>query len=165
MYAGKGQIRQGLKAVVKPGHELNMSGFFADLCSNKEEIQQELMDDPLVLKELKLRALASTDRFVGQTAKWGKKTGKDLPILILQGSSDGCVSPKRVTELMNNMQSDDQTLAWRGNFGHLQFETCHMRVATLDAIANWLISHGADAQVKLQRFQQNIADAGGIVTK
>jgi alpha-beta hydrolase superfamily lysophospholipase len=165
MYAGKGQIRQGLKAVLKRSHELDMSGFFADLCSQRQEVQQELLDDPMVLKRLKLKALASTDTFVAKTAKWGKMTRPELAVLILQGSVDGCVSPKRVTDLMNNMKSDDQTLAWRGNFGHLQLETNYMRVATLDAISNWMIAHGSDSKIKMQRFQQNIADAGGIVTK
>jgi alpha-beta hydrolase superfamily lysophospholipase len=30
MYAGKGQIRQGVKAVFKPQHEVDMSSFFTD---------------------------------------------------------------------------------------------------------------------------------------
>ncbi len=165
MYAGKGQIRQGIKAVVRPSHELNMSGFFADLCSNRQDVQKEMMDDPLVLKKLTLGALISTDEFVDKTSKWGKKTSPDLAVLILQGSVDGCVSPKHVTDLMNNMSSTDQTLAWRGNFGHLQLETTCMRTATLDAIANWVISHGPESKLKLQHFQQNIADAGGTITK
>jgi alpha-beta hydrolase superfamily lysophospholipase len=165
MYAGKGQIRQGIKAVIRPSHELNMSGFFADLCSNIPEVQNEMIDDPLITKKLPLGALISTDEFVDKTAKWGGKTSPQLSVLILQGSADGCVSPKHVTDLMNAMKSDDQTLAWRGNFGHLQLETTFMRVATVNAIANWLIEHGKDSQVRLQSIQQSIADLGGTCTK
>jgi alpha-beta hydrolase superfamily lysophospholipase len=165
MYAGKGQIRQGLKAVVKPSHEVDLRGFFTELCSNREDVQNEMIDDPLILKKVKLAALVKTDSFVDKTAEWGKKTDPHLAVLILQGSEDGCVNGKHVTELMNNMPSDDQNLAWRGNFGHLQLETIFMRAASIDAIASFLINHGRDGQTKLQGVQQTITDAGGILTK
>jgi len=161
MYAGKGQIRQGLKAIVTPHHELDMKGFFTDLVSQRQNVQDEMTDDPFIVKELPLGALISTDKFVDQTAKWGKNTNQNLAVLILQGSKDGCVSPKHVTDLMNNMPSDDQTLAWRGNFGHLQLETIYMRAQTIDAIAGWLFNHGVDGKQKMQGLQQNIADLGG----
>jgi alpha-beta hydrolase superfamily lysophospholipase len=165
MYGGDGQIRQGIKAAFKPSHEVNMSGFFAELCSKRPEVQQEMMDDPLILKKLPIGALLSTDEFVRGTAKWGKGTSPDLAVLILQGSADGCVSPKHVTDLMNNMKSDDQTLAWRGNFGHLQLETRNMRVATVNAVANWLAEHGPDRKLKQASVQQDVADLGGTITK
>ncbi len=165
MYAGKGQIRQGIKAVIRPSHEFDMSSFFAELCSNKPDVQAEMMDDPLIVKKLPLGALIATDLFVDKTDKWGKETSPQLAVLILQGSADGCISPKHVTDLMNNMKSDDQTLAWRGNFGHLQLETCYMRVATVNAVADWMIEHGNDSQIRLKTFQQNIADLGGTITK
>ncbi len=66
---------------------------------------------------------------------------------------------------MNNMQSDDQTLAWRGNFGHLQLETRNMRVATINAIADWLAEHGPDRLLKQEHVRQDVADLGGTVTK
>jgi alpha-beta hydrolase superfamily lysophospholipase len=164
MYAGEGQIRQGIKAVIRPGHELNMSSFFADLCSQRPEVQQEMQDDPYIAKKLKLGALLSTDDFVEKTAKFGKGTDPGLAVLIIQGSADGCVSPKHVTELMNNMPSDDQTLAWRGNFGHLQLETVYMQPPVIDAIANWLADHSKDRRVRLKDLEQNIADLGGTIS-
>ncbi len=163
MYAGKGQIRQGVKAVIKPSHELDMRSFFADLCSKNTDVQNEMIDDPLIVKKLPLGALISTDDFVDKTASFGKKTDPKLAVLILQGSADGCVSPKHVTDLMNTMPSDDQTLAWRGNFGHLQLETCYMRAPTVDAIGNWLLDHSRNQQTKLKRLQENIADLGGTL--
>jgi len=165
MYSGEGQIRQGIKAIIRPSHELNMSSFFADLCSQRPDVQQEMLNDPFIVKRLPLGALMSTDDFVDNTAKWGKTTDPKLAVLILQGSADGCVSPKHVTELMNNMKSDDQTLAWRGNFGHLQLETVYMQPAIIDAIGNWLMDHGKDRRAKLKDLQQNIADLGGTVVR
>lgn len=163
MYAGHGQIIQGLKAVMSKSHEVNMSGFFTDLVSKRPVVQNEMMDDPFVLKKLTISALLSTDDFVAKTAQWGKKTDPQLSVLILQGSSDGCVSAKHVTDLMNTMPSIDQNLAWRGNFGHLQLETAFMRAATIDAIGDWLQAHSAETKIKMKDLEQNIADLGGTV--
>ncbi len=165
MYAGHGQIRQGLKAIVVPSHELGLQSFFADLCSSRTEVQKEMTEDPLTRKELTLKALLSTDAFCAKTDNYGKTTSPKLAVLILQGSADGCVSPEHVTKLMNAMPSDDQTLAWRGNYGHLQLETIYMRAATVNAIVNWLTDHSHDQQAKLENVNQNITDLGGTITR
>jgi alpha-beta hydrolase superfamily lysophospholipase len=163
MYAGDGQIRQGIKAVLRPDHELNMSSFFTELVSERDNVKNEMTDDPLVRKKLKLGELLSTDEFVDKTARWGKLTGPGLAVLILQGSKDGCVSPKHVVDLMNNMCSADQTLDWRGNFGHLQLETCFMRAPTVEAVANWMHNHSVERQARIQEIEKSIADLGGTV--
>lgn len=163
MYAGKGQILQAAKAVFKRQQQLDMRPFFADLCSQREEVQKEILDDPLLRKDISLGALLSTDAFVARTAHWGKKTDPHLAVLILQGSKDGCVAAKHVTDLMNNMPSDDQTLAWRGNSGHLQLETSFMRAPIIDAIGNWMIDHSLSGLAKLKMFQQDIVNLGGTV--
>ncbi len=165
MYLGKGQIRQGLKAIVDPDHEMDLSGFFAELCSGRKDVQNEMLDDPMILKKIKLGALIATDAFVDDTAKFGKKTDQSLLVLILQGSSDGCVSPKHVTDLMNAMPSDHQSLAWRGNFGHLQLETIFMRIPTIDAVGGWLYGHGEASQARLKDLQNEITDLGGTVSQ
>jgi alpha-beta hydrolase superfamily lysophospholipase len=165
MYGGKGQIWQGFKALFKPQQQLNMRSFFAQLCSQRDDVQKEMLDDPLIRKEISIGALLSTSKFVSKTARWGKKTDPHLAVLILQGSKDGCVSAKQVTDLMNNMPSDDQTLAWRGTFGHLQLETSFMRAAAIDAIGNWLVDHSVSGLAKLKMFKQDIADLGGTVVQ
>ncbi|MBX9694194.1 MAG: hypothetical protein K2Z81_17555, partial [Cyanobacteria bacterium] len=95
------------------------------------------------------------------TAEWGKGVGPHLPVLIVQGSTDSCVSAKHVTDLTNAMPSDDQTLSWRGNYGHLQLETMFLRPSILNALTTWLFDHGVDAQAKLKKVQESINDLGG----
>jgi acylglycerol lipase len=163
MYIGNGNIRQGLKAVVKPSHSVNLDSFLHNLVSPRPDVVNEMVDDPYILKSLTLGALLSTDDFVGKTADWGKTVNKHLPVLIFQGSIDNCVSAKHVTDLMNNMPSDDQTLAWRGSYGHLQLETIFVRTAILDGLANWIRDHSIDMQPKLQAAQQSIRDCGGQI--
>jgi acylglycerol lipase len=164
MYLGKNQIEQGLKAVVSPHHEIDMRGFFAELCSQRQNVQNEMLDDPLIRKKLTIGSLIATDEFVSKTVAWGKGTSKNLAVLILQGSVDGCVSPRHVTDLMNSMSSDDQTLAWRGNFGHLQLETCFMRAPTIEAFGNWILEHCDGQKEKLQGLEQCISNIGGVVS-
>jgi len=163
MYAGNGQIRQGIKAVIVPSHELDLSKFFTDLVSDRTDVKKEMVDDPYIRKQLKLRELIATDAFVDETAKWGKKTDPKLAVLILQGNKDGCVSPKHVVDLMNNMASDDQSLEWNGNFGHLQLETLYMRASIVDAVGNWLHDHGKDNSARMEALRANIVDLGGFV--
>jgi len=165
MFAGHGQILDGVAAAIKPDHELNMKGFFAELCSARPQVQQEMLDDPYIRKELTIKALLSTDENVGKTAKYGKATDKKLSVVVLQGSKDGCVSPKHVVDLMNNMPSDDQRLDWRGNFGHLQLETVYMQIPTIDAVADWLNSHSNAREMRLSEIQREVAALGGTVSQ
>lgn len=165
MYAGKGQIRQGIKAAVRPHHQIDLTGFFGELCSQRPEVQAEMLDDPFVCKKLSLGSLIATDLFVDKTKKFAETTSRDLEVLILQGGRDGCVSPTHVTDLMKEIPSDHQTLAWRGNFGHLQLETTFMRAETLDALASWLSLHNADNRRKLTLLKESIASLGGSVVK
>lgn len=165
MYAGKGQIRQGIKAAVLPKHQMDLAGFFGELCSQRPEVQAEMLDDPFVRKKLSLGSLIGTDLFVDKTKKYAETASKDLEVLILQGGRDGCVSPTHVTDLMKEIPSDHQTLAWRGDFGHLQLETAFMRAETLDALASWLSLHNADNRQKMTLLKESIASLGGSVVK
>lgn len=164
MYVGKGQIRQGLKSLIAADHEMDLSSFFAELCSGRPLVQNEMLDDPYIRKRISIRKLLATDLFVDHTVLWAKKTDPKLSVLILQGGSDGCVSAKHVTDLMNGMPSVDQNLAWRGHFGHLQLETIYMRAPMIDAIGDWLIDHGREGKKQLQELEQTIASLGGHVS-
>ena len=165
MYIGHGTVARGIKAVFTPGHDINLHSFFEYLVSNNPKVSKEMIDDPLILKELSLKALLSTDKFVSRTARWGKSVSDKMPVLILQGSRDSCVSPKKVTDLLNAMPSNDQTLAWRGNYGHLQLETVFMRTTIIDAVVNFLRNHSRENIPELKAFQQQIVDAGGTLAE
>jgi alpha-beta hydrolase superfamily lysophospholipase len=164
MYIGHGNIRQGLESIVKPSHEVNLNGFINNLVSERKEVVDEMLDDPFILKSLTLLSLLATDEFVAKTTEWSKNISKHLPVLIIQGSKDRCVSAKHVIDLTNAMGSDAQTIAWRGNYGHLQLETIFMRAHILDALVDWLYSQSVDMRSRLERAEQTIVGLGGKVT-
>jgi len=165
MIIGHGTVARGMKAVVSPRHEVSLHSFFMNLVSSRPEVENEMIDDPLITKQLPLGALLATDKFVDNTADYGKKTSPKLPVLIIQGSRDKCVSPTHVTELMSNMPSNDQTLAWRGNYGHLQLETVFMRATVVDALVNFLSNHTKENNLRLKGVQQQVADLGGTLVE
>lgn len=165
MVVGAGNLKRGIKAAVSPHHEMDLNPFIRNLVSGRKQVTAEMLDDPLITKRLSLGALISTDSFVDHTAKWGKKTSDRLPVLIIQGSRDACVSPKHVTDLMANMPSNDQTLSWKGQFGHLQLETQFLRTEVLEALVDWMYDHGAENKVNVANFEQNINDLGGSVVR
>ncbi len=161
MYVGHGTVAQGVKAIVAPGHAVNLDSFIHNLVSDRTDVVNEMLDDPLILKSVPLLNLLATDEFVSKTADWGKGVSNHLPVLILQGSTDSCVSAKHVTDLTNAMPSDDQTLSWRGNYGHLQLETIFLRPSILNALINWLYDHGVEAKARDQKVQDSINQLGG----
>jgi alpha-beta hydrolase superfamily lysophospholipase len=161
MYIGHGNVRQGVAALIKPSHTVQLNAFIRNLVSERPDVVNEMLDDPHILKALPLLNLIATDEFVGHTAGWGKKVHPHLPVLIFQGSSDGCVSPKHVIDLTNAMPSDDQTIAWRGHYGHLQLETIYIRASILDSLINWLYNHSSDMQPRLKKAEQSIDELGG----
>lgn len=163
MYASPKDIEEGFKALLKRGHKVSLKQFITHLVSQREEVAQEMMDDPLILKEIGLKDLLATDLFCEKTAHYGKKVPADIAVLILQGGGDKCVSPKAVTELMMNMPSSNQTLAWMGPWGHLQLETSYMRSKVIDVIGEWIQNRTQAASAELQALEQDINDLGGTL--
>lgn len=165
MYASAKDIEQGFLALIKRGHKVSLTQFITHLVSLRKEVAQEMLDDPLILKEIKITDLISTDLFCEKTAKYGKSVPEGIPVLIFQGGGDKCVSPKSVTELMMNMPSSNQTLAWMGPWGHLQLETSFFRSKIIDVIGDWMENRTSTAKTELQALEQDINDLGGTLVR
>lgn len=165
MYMSAKDIESGLKALLSRHHEMDLNQFITHLVSTRPEVVQEMLDDPLILKKVSLGDLLSTDSFVSKTEALGKKVHENLPVLILQGGGDRCVSPKAVTDLMMNMPSCNQTLAWMGPFGHLQLETSYFRAKVMDILAEWIENRTREANDELKSLEQNVDDLGGTLVR
>ncbi len=165
MYASASDIESGFMALLKKNHKVSLKQFINHLVSTRKEVSQEMMDDPLILKEINLKDLLATDAFVEKTAHYGKNVAENVPVLILQGGGDKCVSPKAVTTLMANMDSSNQTLAWMGPFGHLQLETSYMRSKVIDALGEWIENRTSNGNVALQALEEDIDELGGTLVR
>lgn len=163
MYASFTDIKQGVKAMIRPRKGVSMNYFITKLVSPRPEVVQEMLDDPLILKQVTLRDLLANDKFVNKTVKWSKTVSPEIPVLIIQGGGDKCVVPKDVIALMYNMPSFNQSLRWMGNFGHLQLETSYVRSLVIDALGDWLSDHGSQAKIAKKALEQEIVDTGGVL--
>lgn len=166
MYADPGEMAQVAKGILftKTG-TISLKTFITKLVSTRQEVINEMLEDPLILKKIQISDLLSTDIFVDKTIKYGKLTDPRLAVLIMQGSADGCVAPKAVTDLMAAMPSSDQTLRWLGKVGHLQFETSFVRSTVIDALGDWLNDHSTDANDERKKLEKCIVDVGGVLVK
>lgn len=163
MYLSPTDIGAGMKALVAKHHELNLHHFITSLVSGRKEVVDEMLDDPLILKQVPLFDLLHADEFVGKTAKYGKQVPPHMAVLIIQGSSDRCVVPEMVTHLTEAMPSDDQTVRWLGSYGHLQLETSFLRAAVVDSIRDWFEDHSAASREDKLNLGRKIVDAGGTL--
>lgn len=161
MYLSPSDIKEGLKSLVSRNHKVNLHNFLTKLVCPRQEVVDEMINDPLMVTHLSLLDLISTDEFVEKTSKLGKLLAEHLPILIIQGSVDGCVAPVHVTDLMMNIPSDDQTLCWRGKQGHLQLETSFVRATTIDALGDWIEDHSPSGKDRVAVLKRSLEDVGG----
>lgn len=165
MYATPTDIKEGFAALLKRGHKVSLKQFITHLVSTRQDVAQEMMDDPLILKQIRIKDLLATDLFCEKTAGFGKTVAPNIPVLILQAGGDKCVSPEAVTRLMANMPSSNQTLSWMGSWGHLQLETSYMRGKVIDTVGDWIENRTKDACAELTALEQDIDDLGGTLVE
>lgn len=161
MYIAPSDIKAGLASLINRGHKVKLHTFLTKLVSPRKQVVDELLNDPLMVTELSLADLIATDDFVEKTSKLGKLLATHLPLLIIQGSIDGCVAPAHVTDFMMNVPSDDQTLCWRGKQGHLQLETSFVRATTIDALGDWIEDHSPSGKDRVAVLKKSVEEVGG----
>ncbi len=98
---------------------ISMKSFFKDLVSNDPQVVQDALADPLIRKKLHPYELIKTLGEVKRTRLYARKLKAGIPVLVIQGSDDKCVSPKSVSLLAKDIKSDDQTIRWFHGYGHL----------------------------------------------
>lgn len=154
-------IVAGLRGlVIDPWFNVNLSFFMRTLVSQDKRIVEELESDPLIRKRMTIRDLMKTDAYVSKNVRYARKLKRDIPLLILQGSKDKCVVPKRVTKLLGVISSDDQTLRWMQHLSHLLLETRYIKPGTVSAISSWIDAHEPEYQKELLELDQDLKKLG-----
>jgi len=158
-------IKAGLRGlIIDPKFNVKLEFFMEDLVSDDPRIVKELLDDPLIRKKLTIWNLLQTDRYVGKNLKYAVKMKPGMPILLLQGSKDKCVIPKKVVKLCGDIRSDEQTLRWMDNVSHLLLETKYLKPATIEAIVSFIRSREQERQQELAEIKSDLNQlgAGGL---
>ena len=142
---------------------ISMDAFFQDLVSNDPQVVKDALADPLIRKKLHPYELIKTLSEVRRTDKYARKLKEGIPVLVIQGSDDKCVSPASVTNLAKQIKSEDQTIRWFYSYGHLAFETDHLRSAIVNALMSWFREGQAAYVPALQEMEKEISALGGTV--
>lgn len=146
--------------VIDPRFNVNLGFFMRKLVSQDSRIVEELESDPLIRKSMTIRDLLKTDAYVSKNVKYARSLKPGVPLLILQGSKDKCVVPKRVTKLLGVISSDDQTLRWMQHLSHLLLETKYIKPGTVSAIASWIDAHEPEYQKELLNLDEDLKKLG-----
>lgn len=154
-------IKAGLRGlIIDPKFNVKLEFFMEDLVSDDPRIVKELLDDPLIRKKLTIWNLLQTDRYVSKNLKYAAKMKPDLPILLLQGSIDKCVIPKKVVKLCGDIRSDEQTLRWMDHVSHLLLETRYLKAATVEAVVSFIRSMEEERQQELAEIKNDLKQVG-----
>jgi len=154
-------IKAGLRGIlIDPKFNVKLEFFMEDLVSDDPRIVKELLDDPLIRKKLTIWNLLQTDRYVSKNLKYATKVKPEMPILILQGSKDKCVTPKKVVKLCGDIRSDEQTLRWMDNVSHLLLETKYLKPATIAAVVSFIRSQEPERQEELAEIKNDLRQVG-----
>jgi alpha-beta hydrolase superfamily lysophospholipase len=164
MFLSPNSISSGMYALfISPKFHMSLKGFINHLVSDNPKVSKEMMDDPLIRKDLTLADLMKTQSCVEKTLKYARQIKRSMPILIIQGSLDRCVIPDDVVQLSSNTHSGDQTLRWLDNTGHLLLETHYVRAGTIAAINDWFNDHEPAHLAELHVLKKEIQALGGNV--
>lgn len=154
-------IKAGLRGlIIDPKFNVKLEFFMEDLVSDDPRIVDELVNDPLIRKKLTIWNLLQTDRYVSKNLKYAAKIKPEMPILLLQGSKDKCVVPKKVVQLCSDIRSDEQTLRWMDNVSHLLLETKYLKPATVEAVVSFIHSQEGERQHELAEIESDLKQVG-----
>jgi len=148
---------------IHPRLGISMTTFFKKLVSNDPDVIRDSLADPLIRKHMRVGELLKSDGEVAKTNRLATRLKEGTPLLVVQGSEDKCVVPRAVSRLTKHVNSTDQTIRWFSQYGHLLFETPHLRAATLEALASWVHDHQPEERLRLKDVESEIEALGGTV--
>lgn len=153
-------IWAGFKGLFNPKFNVKMAFFMEDLVSSDPRIVKELEDDPLIRHNVTIRDLLETDKYISKNIKYARAIRPEMPILILQGSKDHCVTPKKVVRLCSNIRSDEQTLRWMDSESHVLLETKYLNPATIEAVVSFIRLREPEMAGRVKEVKKDLKELG-----
>jgi alpha-beta hydrolase superfamily lysophospholipase len=161
MFDEPGTIVAVSESLFDPKHRVKIKTFVDKLVSDDPGIAQEMENDPLIPKNLRLGELIKTALFTGKTISYSKQVAPNTPVLILQGGKDKCVVPDAAIKLAANLRTSDQAMRWLYAHGHLLLETSYVSPTALDSMTIWFTAHTADHKKELEAMREDLFSLGG----
>ena len=162
MFDEPGSIVAAGESLFDPKHRVRLKVFMDKLVSDDENIVNEMKNDPLIPKELRLGELIQTDVFTAKTISFAKQVPPNMSVLILQGGKDKCVVPSAAIKLAAHLRTSDQTMQWFYAHGHLLLETAYISPVTIDALTNWFTTHTSAHEKVLDGMLEDLHSLGAL---
>jgi alpha-beta hydrolase superfamily lysophospholipase len=127
--------------VLEPFKQFNLVPYIRRFASEDPRIVEETLTDPLVRKHLSAWELLRTCQYMKPSLNYAGKLPQTMPVLVIQGNKDRMVRTNGVALLLSRLRSNDQTVRWFADRGHLLLETGYLQPDTLATVQGWLSDH------------------------
>lgn len=145
--------------LTNPRAQLDLMPFVRRYCSDDQRVIEEKERDPLLRRHLSAYELYKATTAIRQTIGYVPKITSDTPVLVIQGGADRVLRADAVITLLSKLRSQDQTVKWFSERGHILLETEYVKPDTMDAVVTWLNTHvkSPEIQSKCNRTQDYVA--------
>jgi alpha-beta hydrolase superfamily lysophospholipase len=94
-----------------------------------------------VRKKLTTWELFKTVHTMRPSLHYADKVPANMPVLVIQGDNDRMLKSNAVCDLLKHLSTQDQTVRWFHDRGHLLLETTYLQSDTLNTVEGWLSEH------------------------
>lgn len=138
-------LTQAMLMAAFPVAQCDMSPFVQRYSASDPVLDRQLSGDTLMRRHLSGIQVIQSCLTVHKTLGFAKSISPSVPVLVLQGSEDRCVKAGAVALLIDKLQSNDRTVRWYHNRGHILLETDTVRSDTMQTVCGWLYEHSESA--------------------
>lgn len=136
----KTSLKVALHLINDPDKPFNVGEGVVKQATQKEELREAWLNDPLARLNLSARELLQFDRFMKGNKKSASKI-RSKPVLIVQGCKDKLVKPEGTVELFNKLATSDRKIVLIPGAEHLIFEEAQFSDRDIDTVSAWLNDH------------------------
>jgi len=140
--------------------QVNLVPYMKKFASEDPRIVEEAVHDPLVRKKMTTWELFKTIQTIRPTLSYAEKVPSTMPVLVIQGDKDRMLKTNGVCDLLKHLNTQDRTVRWFKDRGHLLLETAYLQDETVLTVDTWLKQHlnpgrMVQASVQGQLMQNN----------
>ncbi len=130
-----------LVGLVKTDTTVDLSPYMRAYASEDPAIVKTMLNDPLIHRQVTTQYLWDSCNAMKNVFKEARLISKTTPVLIIQGSQDRILNANAIIKLVSSLNSEDQTVKWLNNRGHMILEECQPRPDVLQTIDDWFKNH------------------------
>lgn len=132
---------QLLITAVNPRRQHPLKPYVDRYISEDERIIHGYENDPAIRRTLSFWELVKSDKVNQSCLKNAILVDPSLPVLIIEGMKDRLCISSAVKKLDTRLRSNDKTICWLKNKGHLIVETDYIPKEVILAVEEWLGNH------------------------